>query len=252
MVVGAWAVVLVLPAIWGVLSLNHFARTTHAASPVAAVSPVDSQAAALEQRYHTQIKPLLKQYCYECHGNGEHSGGLRLDRFTTLALIQGDRNTWKSMQSLVQLGMMPLQDHPQPKPEQVMSLSSFIDDALAYVDCSGPRDPGRVMLHRLNRSEYNNTMRDLLGIDISQYKPAGEFPVDDTGYGFDNIADVLSVSPLLAEKYLAAAEYALDIALVTGNPYRRKLVTVQGAAMKATAGIVDENGWNLFEKRRGL
>jgi hypothetical protein len=70
------------------------------------------------------------------------------------------------------------------------------------VNCSPdtPKDPGRVTVRRLNRAEYNNTVRDLLGVDL---KPADEFPADDVGYGFDNIGDVLSVQPILLEKYLA-------------------------------------------------
>src|SRR5204862_6936859 len=74
-------------------------------------------------------------------------------------------------------------------------------------DCTGPRDPGRVTIRRLNRAEYNNTIRDLVGVD---FKPAADFPTDDVGYGFDNIGDVLSLPPLLMEKYLAAAEKVIE------------------------------------------
>ena len=72
-------------------------------------------------------------------------------------------------------------------------------------------DPGRVTARRLNRQEYNNTVRDLLGID---FRPADDFPADDSGYGFDNIGDVLSISPVLMEKYMAAAEVIAERAIV--------------------------------------
>src|SRR5437763_392294 len=85
---------------------------------------------------------------------------------------------------------------------------------LASLDCTQSREAGRVTLRRLNRAEYNNTIRDLVGVD---FKPAADFPEDDVGYGFDNIGDVLSVSPLLLEKYLTAAESILDQAIVIAD-----------------------------------
>ena len=84
------------------------------------------------------------------------------------------------------------------------TLTTWIDGELAQVGLRRrPRDPGRVTIRRLNRNEYNNTIRDLLGVD---FQPADDFPSDDVGYGFDNIGDVLSMPPILLEKYLAAAE----------------------------------------------
>src|SRR5688572_1575480 len=119
---------------------------------------------------------------------------------------------------------------PQPAKEEVESITGWIGQALAYCDCSGPRDPGRVAIHRLNRTEYNNTIRDLVGVD---FQPAADFPPDDTGYGFDNIADVLTMSPLLLEKYLSAAEQVMDKAIVTENPYKSKTIRLAAAPMDA-------------------
>ena len=92
---------------------------------------------------------------------------------------------------------------PQPPQSEREFLAQWIDTQLAKVFTSGPRNPGRVTIRRLNRAEYNNTIRDLVGVD---FQPADDFPADDVGYGFDNIGDVLSMPPLLLEKYLAAAE----------------------------------------------
>ena len=89
---------------------------------------------------------------------------------------------------------------------------------LARAGFSKEADPGRVTARRLNRVEYNNTIRDLLGVPA---RPADEFPVDDSGYGFDNIGDVLSVSPMLMEKYMAAAENVSRLA-VYGEPLPAK------------------------------
>lgn len=85
-----------------------------------------------------------------------------------------------------------------------------MSDELAKLDNSGRRDPGRVTIRRLNRAEYNNTIRDLLGID---FRPADDFPSDDVGYGFGSIGDVLSMPPILLEQYLAAAEQIVDRAI---------------------------------------
>src|SRR5439155_23098520 len=76
-------------------------------------------------------------------------------------------------------------------------------------------DPGRVTMRRLNRAEYSNTIRDLVGID---FDPGDELPADDVGYGFDNIGDVLTISPLLMERYLAVAEAIMARAIVSGPP----------------------------------
>ena len=99
-----------------------------------------------------------------------------------------------------------------------MLLVEFIDAELAKFDCSDPAvpvNPGSVTLRRLNRSEYNNTIRDLFGVD---YQPAADFPNDEVGYGFDNIGDVLSLSPILMEKYLRAAEQITAKAIRTDIP----------------------------------
>ncbi len=109
--------------------------------------------------------------------------------------------------------------------------------------CEGPRDPGRVTLHRLNRAEIDNTLRDLLGIDL---QPARDFPQDDVGYGFDNIADVLSVSPLLIEKLDLAAEQAVAAALQTprtaADVFRFEAETLTGDVGAAWRN----QGWNLW------
>jgi hypothetical protein len=98
---------------------------------------------------------------------------------------------------------MPPADEPQPPEHLRQAAAAWIEAELARIDRVTPRDPGRVTARRLNRAEYNNTVRDLLGVDL---RPADDFPQDDSGYGFDNIADVLSLSPALMEKYLTSAE----------------------------------------------
>src|SRR5207249_614593 len=111
--------------------------------------------------------------------------------------------------------MPPKKKMLQPTKEEREFVVAWISNSLTRLDCTSPKDPGRVTIRRLNRAEYNNTIRDLVGVD---FKPADDFPADDVGYGFDNIGDVLSVSPLLLEKYLSAAEAILDEAIVIADP----------------------------------
>jgi mono/diheme cytochrome c family protein len=188
---------------------------------------------ALNQRFTTQILPLLNQYCYNCHGNGKHKGDLSLERFTSLQTIQAERKIWTNLADLLEQRSMPPDNKPQPTEEQYKLLLAWIDEAVNQIDCSGPRDPGYIAIHRLNRNEYNNTIRDLVGVD---FKPAADFPADDTGYGFDNIADVLTMSPLLAEKYLAAADEILDRAVNSAKPLKSEIVKYTGQQFKGETG----------------
>ena len=94
-------------------------------------------------------------------------------------------------------------------------MTDWIEITLAKVDCTKKKDPGRATIHRLNRAEYNNTIRDLVGVD---FQPAEDFPSDDVGYVFDNIGDVLSLSPVLMERYLTAAESIAQRAVLTEPP----------------------------------
>ena len=160
--------------------------------------------------YEKQIKPLLSQYCYGCHNEEKHKGGLSLQAYPEITAIHQRRDVWAEVLRKVRGKEMPPEGKPQPSPTQRDRIANWIEAELFPVDPAHP-DPGRVTIRRLNRAEYNNTIRDLIGID---FHPADDFPNDDTGYGFDNIGDVLTVSPLLLEKYLAAAEKILDEAIV--------------------------------------
>ncbi|MBX3400115.1 MAG: DUF1592 domain-containing protein [Gemmataceae bacterium] len=161
--------------------------------------------------YETKIVPFLKTYCNNCHNEKKAGGGLDLEFYKTEAIAKKDRKTWEHIQQLVTGGEMPKAKSKQPSAEEKAFFVGWIEQNLTKVDCAGPKDPGRVTIRRLNRAEYNNTIRDLCGVD---FKPAENFPSDDVGYGFDNIGDVLSVQPILIEKYMAAADSILEQAIV--------------------------------------
>jgi hypothetical protein len=162
-----------------------------------------------------EIQPFFKQYCFDCHGPETQEAGLELHRDQAIADIVKNRKMWDKVYGHVKIGAMPPSSSPQPKPEERDKVVAWLDHTLHFVDCTGGADPGRVTIRRLNRAEYNNTIRDLVGVD---FDPAKDFPSDDVGYGFDNIGDVLSVQPLLVEKYLNAAEQIAERAIPTKSP----------------------------------
>ena len=172
-------------------------------------------AAQWQRTYQQQVFPLLKRYCFECHSGEEAEAGLKISDFTTIASIQADRKHWKKVLKMVEFAGMPPEDSPQPTVAQRRQIAQWLEPVLFLVDCDLPRDPGRVTIRRLNRAEYNNTVRDLLAVD---FQPADGFPSDDVGHGFDNIGDVLTLPPLLFEKYMDAAEKIAETAIVLHDP----------------------------------
>lgn len=170
--------------------------------------PVPTQAAA-QVAYEKQIRPLLQQYCVNCHNGQKASGGINLATYGDVASIQKDQMTWRKVLTQVRERNMPPTNLPHPSDPQREQLVIWLAHTLNNTDDSLiPRNPGRVVLHRLSRAEYNNTVRDLFGI---QSRPADSFPADGGGGGgFDNNADTLFVPPILMERYLGAASQILD------------------------------------------
>lgn len=152
------------------------------------------------------VQPVLERYCYDCHGDGSDKGGLALDRHKTSAERLGDHASWMAVWENLRAQLMPPAKKDQPSAAEREQIMRWIERDVFKVDPSNP-DPGRVTIRRLNRIEYQNTVNDLLG---ARFEADEEFPPDDTGYGFDTIGDVLSISPLLLEKYLDAAEKIVD------------------------------------------
>ncbi|MEI6537431.1 MAG: DUF1587 domain-containing protein [Verrucomicrobiaceae bacterium] len=192
------------------------------------------------QREFTQsVLPVLSKYCYDCHGEGMDKGGVKLDKFKSYDAQLMDRKFWGAVREHVSLHIMPPDGKPRPSLEQRNAIVQWIDEAVMWVDPTRP-DPGHITLRRLNRPEYNNTVRDVFFTDI---KPADNFPADDTGYGFDNNGDVLSLSPLLMEKYLRAARQISEAAIWTKSPDRIIRVSeVVDFHLAAGRGHVDEHG----------
>lgn len=152
--------------------------------------------------FEKEILPILEDNCYSCHGDGEDKGKVTLDTFGSTADLMKQQELWVHVLKNIRAGLMPPTKKDRIPAEDFAKLESWIKRGPLKLDPANP-DPGRVTLRRLNRVEYRNTIRDLMGID---FRTDEEFPADDTGYGFDTIGDVLTTSPLLLEKYMQAAE----------------------------------------------
>jgi mono/diheme cytochrome c family protein len=173
-------------------------------------------------RYESEIRPILKEYCFDCHGDGSDKGKVTLDQFAKTS-FESDPDLWWRVLKNLQVGLMPPAKKPQPSVEQKNAVAAWIKDAVFHFDPKHP-DPGRVTVRRLNRVEYRNTIRDLVDVD---FDTSEEFPADDAGYGFDNIGDVLTVSPMLLEKYLEAARtvVAKAVPVAPRTPAERPIET---------------------------
>jgi hypothetical protein len=145
-------------------------------------------------------RAVLDKYCVTCHNQRTRTGGLSLDTLN-LATIPEDAAVWEKVVRKVRGGMMPPFGMPRPDPATLDQLAAHLETTIDAAALKAPR-PGRRVLHRLNRSEYGNAVRDLFALDIDV---TSLLPPDEEAYGFDNIADVLGVSPSLMERYLSAA-----------------------------------------------
>jgi len=166
------------------------------------------------------IAPLLSNYCTSCHGGDSPKNDLSLDfgddRDVKQRLLK-DRKVFERAAERIRLGEMPPGRRAKPTDAEKEALLRWIDRDVLKIDRPGPRDPGQVArVRRLTRVEYANTVRDLFY--FKEFKPADDFPADDSGYGFDNIADLLSVSPNLLERYLKTAEQAVAELDKTAKP----------------------------------
>ena len=179
----------------------------------------DRRTAAMAQ-FQQHVAPFLKKHCYACHGPETQEEGLGFHKLKDESSVFAARKVWEKIQRVVRSKAMPPADHDtKPTEKERQTVAGWIKQSIFAIDCQLVDDPGRVTIRRLNRAEYNNTIRDLVGVD---FNPAKDFPSDDVGNGFDNIGDVLSLPPLLMEKYLDAAEQVANKAIEPDDPSKKK------------------------------
>ncbi len=169
----------------------------------------------VSQEYQRDIYPAIKKYCVECHSGNEAEGGINFGLLMKFPKSQNERKSWRKILSMLEAKAMPPEDHePKPSNQELDDIADWIADNYFNINCDEVNDPGRVTIRRLNRQEYSNTIRDLIGVKLNLTK---DFPSDEVGEGFDNIGDVLSLPPLLMEKYLQASQKIVDAAIIA-NP----------------------------------
>jgi hypothetical protein len=196
---------------------------------VSSSSEANSEPTAI-RAYETTVLPLLEKHCYECHGDGYDKGKVAFDQLETPEQILAP-DLWVKVLVNTRAGLMPADQKPRLSASEQATLERWIKRDVFRIDPQNP-DPGRVTVRRLNRVEYRNTVRDLLGVD---YNTEHEFPPDDTGYGFDNIGDALTTSPMLMEKYVAAAQAIIKeaVPLTARKPAERQVAGVEFAGQNA-------------------
>ena len=157
------------------------------------------------------LAPTLQRYCLGCHNDRARIADLSLEGVGGVAL-DTEAPVLEAVLRKLRAGEMPPAGRPRPAPDDAATLVAALASALDAHAAAAP-DPGAPAIHRLNRAEYANAVRDLLGLDLDH---AEDLPADDSGYGFDNIGDVLTVSPLHIEKYITAARRVSRLAVGTG------------------------------------
>jgi mono/diheme cytochrome c family protein len=222
----------------------------HSPSNYALILALLSVAAAKgETTFDGSVQPFLAKNCYACHNAKLASGRLNLESYKSAASVAQDRERWEHIVHKLETGEMPPKGLPRPDQAEVNAVTKWVQGEFEKADRLVKPDPGHVTARRLNRAEYNNTVRDLLGVDL---RPADNFPQDDSGYGFDNIGDVLSLSPVLLERYLSAAEKVTRAALFGPEsmkpamvryqpPFRRRADGTAGGSFKGPASFTITN-----------
>jgi len=224
-----------------------FSSRAWAAAALLACLPGVGDAGAAEPAvasldFAKDIRPILQKHCVGCHGPKKQKGDINFESFTDALSIQKDRKLWVAVVEQLRNGDMPPDDKPQPTKQQKQMLGDWVTHTLDHIDCEKIRHPGRETIHRLNRDEYRNTIRDLVGVDFDD---VDSFPSDgDGGTGFDTNADSLFVPPILMEKYFQAADKILDEAI----PSPPIELNIPAQKLNPTEGVVVEDGARVLDK----
>ncbi len=197
--------------------------------------------------FEQTVQPFLAKNCALCHNEKAKTAGLNVGAYTSPGAVEEHRDVWENILKKLKAGEMPPKGMPRPDPEQLRAVTGWIEAEFDRADKLAPVEAGRVTARRLNRAEYNNTVRDLLGVDTH---PADAFPQDDSGYGFDDIGDVLSLPPVLMEKYLTAAEKISRVALLGPDPMKPTVVKLSDPqrhipTLTKPPAVYDEQGLSM-------
>jgi len=197
------------------------------------VTPLPARAAP----YDADVRPILERYCFDCHSGDQAEAGITLDTYQESRAKTHERKAWVKVLRQMQGGAMPPIDSEQPTRAEIATLERWIAGYALVPDCSRGERPGRVTVRRLNREEYNNTVRDLFGVKV---RPADDFPSDDVGYGFDTIGDVLSLPPVLLDRYIDAADVVARAVIASTDADAAPTRRIEGGRLNSTGQFTRE------------
>ncbi len=183
-----------------------------------AVDPLQDQSSRLAEQYIANVRPLMQQFCLNCHSTAMQEGDLDLERFATTSEMRRDTKAWLGVVEMLDNGEMPPKESKQPTPQQRQQLRDWVKRFLDSEALANAGDPGPTVLRRLNNAEYRYTLRDLTGVDLD---PTREFPSDSAaGEGFTNAGNALSMSPALLSKYFDAGKKIASHAVLLPTGFR--------------------------------
>ena len=190
-----------------------------------------------QTQFQQHVAPFLQKYCLDCHSGDLAEAGVQFELFTDSSQMQTKVDLWEKVNRLVEDHTMPPQDADQPDDDEVANFRAALQREINAYDCSIENHPGRVTLRRLNKADYNNTIRDLTGLELNL---ADAFPADDVGNGFDNIGDVLAIPPVLLEKYLDAAQTVAE-QVMADEQARQKVFPYQAQSDEERRDVARRN-----------
>lgn len=195
------------------------------------------------KRIDSSIRPILSKHCAECHVGEKPKGAFDLEKLTTDFADKANRERWFTALDQVKAGTMPPKAKPRPSEDEAKTLLNWIASQADAAELSRRRAQGRVALRRLNRVEYENTIRDLLGIEIDFQDL---LPLDSAVNGFDNISEAQHISSFLMERYLEAADAALSVAIANGPqpPLFKKRLSCKE---ERTVKVADERVFRILD-----
>ncbi|TVP97724.1 MAG: DUF1592 domain-containing protein [Planctomycetaceae bacterium] len=236
--VHSWTIIASL--ILGIGAVNLFAAADEPSQPAevaqppasdgeTAKQPAAEQTPVVSEEQLTQWQSggwaMLQKFCLECHNADYQEAEIDLTPFADVAHAESDPEMWNRVLQMIRFGAMPPDDALLPTDAERSELSRSIDQAIYSMTCDLRPKSGRVTARRLNRVEYNHTIRDLFGVELDL---TGDFPSDEVGGGFDNNADVLAMPPMLFEKYLDAAEMVASSVLLDPESLKKETIEMVG------------------------
>ncbi|MEZ6086748.1 MAG: DUF1592 domain-containing protein [Pirellulaceae bacterium] len=182
-----------------------------------------------DDNWATEGVALFKKFCIDCHNNDLQEAEVNFEPYADASRFAEAESMWKEAIKRIEFGAMPPDDAEQPSDDERKAMVRLIEGALYGASCDLDAKPGKVTMRRLNRHEYNNTIRDLFGLTL---RPADAFPADEVGAGFDNNGDVLSLPPMLLEKYVEAAELVAAAAITDPSELKQAEARWQAETVK--------------------